>query len=332
MVVKLFRKAVVTGGAGFIGSYIVDKLASIGVEEIVVIDNLSSGTLDNIKEHLNRKYLRFVKADLKFFGDWANSFRDADIVLHFAANPEVRISATEPRIHFEENLLATFNVLEASRKNDVKFHVFASSSTVYGEAKKIPTPEDYHPLNPISVYGAVKLGGEALYTAYSNLYGFKTLIARYANIIGPRSTHGVIVDFVKKLMKNPQELEILGDGTQRKSYLYVEEAVDATFHALKYAMERGGPVEVFNIGNEDWVTVIEIADIVVEEMGLRNVKYKFKPATPDGRGWPGDVKLMLLDITKLKRIGWRPRISSREAVRLTARSVIQRMWASSTGR
>lgn len=324
----MFRKAVVTGGAGFIGSYIVDRLADAGVEEIVVIDNLSSGSLGNIARHIGKPYLRFVKADLKRFGEWAEEFRGADVVFHFAANPEVRISATEPRIHFEENLVATFNVLEASRLGDVRLHVFASSSTVYGEAEKIPTPEDYHPLNPISVYGAVKLGGEALYTAYSNLYGFKSLIARYANIIGPRSTHGVIVDFVRKLMRNPRELEILGDGTQRKSYLYVEEAVDATLHALRYTAERGRNVEVFNIGNEDWVTVVEIADIVVEEMGLRNVRYRFRPATPDGRGWPGDVKLMLLDISRLKSIGWRPRISSREAVRLTARSVIERFRAS----
>ena len=323
-----FVKAVVTGGAGFIGSYIVDRLAEMGVKEIVVIDNLSSGSLGNIERHLGKDYLRLVKADLKVWGEWVEEFRGADAVFHYAANPEVRISATEPRIHFEENLVATFNVLEASRRYDVELHVFASSSTVYGEASKIPTPEDYHPLNPISVYGAVKLGGEALYTAYSNLYGFKTLIARYANIIGPRSNHGVIVDFVRKLMRNPGELEILGDGTQRKSYLYVEEAVDATLHALGYTAEKGRNVEVFNIGNEDWVTVVEIADIVVEEMGLKGVRYRFRPATPDGRGWPGDVKLMLLDISRLKSIGWRPRISSREAVRLTARSVVQRFRAS----
>ncbi len=320
----LFNKVVVTGGAGFIGSHIVDYIASEGIaHKIVVIDNLSSGRIDNIRHHIGKPYFELVIADLKNpDSKLIDAIRGADIVLHFAANPEVRVSSIEPRIHFEENIVATFNLLEVSRKQGVRLHVFASSSTVYGDAKTLPTPEDYHPLEPISVYGASKLCCEVFYITYSKLYGFRSLILRYANIIGARSTHGVIVDFIRKLRVNPHELEILGDGTQRKSYLHVSDCVDATMYTLKHFIDSDMQYDIYNIGNDDWITVKEIADIVVEEMGLKNVVYKFKPATPDGRGWPGDVKFMLLDISKLKSIGWRPRLSSREAVRKTVRELL----------
>lgn len=318
------RKAVVTGGAGFIGSYIVDRLASMGVEEIVVVDNMSSGNETNIARHIGQEYFRLVKADLKSYDEkWVKEFHGADIVFHYAANPEVRVSSIEPRIHFNENILATFNVLEASRAHNVKYHVFASSSTVYGEAKVIPTPENYHPLEPISVYGAAKLACESLYIAYSKLYGIRSLIIRYANIIGKRSSHGVIIDFINKLRRNPRRLEILGDGTQRKSYLHVLDAVDATFYALRHFIEKSqNSYDVYNVGSEDWIRVVEIADIIVEEMGLSNVEYVYVKTTPDGRGWPGDVKFMMLDIRKLRSIGWKPRWNSYDAVRKTVREVL----------
>jgi UDP-glucose 4-epimerase len=316
-------KVVVTGGAGFIGSHIVDYIAShFLADEIVVIDNFSSGSLKNVEHHLDKKYFKLVKADLKQYDpSWVDTLKDVDVVFHLAANPEVRVSSIEPRIHFNENIVATFNVLEASRKHDVKMHFFASSSTVYGDAEKIPTPED-HPLKPISVYGASKAACELLYYTYTKLYGFSVAVGRYANIIGYRSNHGVIVDFINKLRRNPQLLEILGDGTQRKSYLHISDAIEATFAIIRYTEKEKG-FQVFNIGNEDWVTVKEIADIVVEEMGLRNVEYRFVMVTPDGRGWPGDVKLMLLDITKIKSLtGWRPKLTSKDAVRKTVRELL----------
>lgn len=319
----MISRVVVTGGAGFIGSHIVDRLVSEGVNEIRVIDNLSNGSLENLKNHINKKYFKFIKYDLKEYGkSLIQAIKDADIVFHFAANPEVRVSSINPRIHFNENILATFNVLEASRIADVDIHVFASSSTIYGEAKVIPTPEDYHPLEPISVYGAAKLACEILYTTYSRLYGFRSLILRYANIIGPRSNHGVIIDFIRKLKKNPSTLEILGDGKQRKSYLHVYDAVDATLYALRHFLNHRKRYEVYNVGNDDWITVREIADIVVKTMGLKNVEYKYVLTTPDGRGWPGDVKFMLLDISKLKSIGWNPSMNSYEAVEQTARYIV----------
>lgn len=320
---KHWRKVIVTGGAGFIGSHVVDHIVALSLaSEVVVIDNFSSGSIKNIEHHIGKSYFRLVKADLKHFDlSWVELFKDADVVLHFAANPEVRISSVEPRIHFDENVVATFNVLEASRKGDVKLHFFASSSTVYGDAEKIPTPED-HPLKPISVYGASKAACELLYYTYSKLYGFNTAVGRYANIIGYRSGHGVIIDFINKLKLSPQVLEILGDGMQRKSYLHVSDAVEATIATLRY-VEKVRNFHVFNIGNEDWVTVKEIADIVVEEMGLKNVQYRYVMTMPDGRGWPGDVKLMLLDISKIKSvIGWKPKLSSREAVRKASREAL----------
>lgn len=319
-VLKALAKVVVTGGAGFIGSYLVEKLVDMGYN-VVVIDNFSSGNLGNLKRVSNNPSVKIIKSDLKHSG-WEKELVEAEAVFHFAANPEVRVSTIEPRIHFNENILASFNLLEASRINDVKYIVFASSSTVYGDARKIPTPEDYTPLEPISVYGASKLAVEYMLITYSKLYGIKSLILRYANIIGPRLTHGVIVDFIKKLRANPRRLEILGDGTQKKSYLYITDAVDATIHLYMYFKSTKETYDIYNVGNYDWVTVKEIADIIVKLMGLRNVEYIYKPATPDGRGWPGDVKLMLLDISKIVKTGWRPRYTSRQAVELTARAIL----------
>lgn len=320
---SVFTKAVVTGGAGFIGSHIVDKLVELGAKEIVVIDNFSSGRIENLLHHLGKGIVRIVEKDLRFMdNELVKAFQRADAIFHYAANPEVRISSTEPRLHFENNVVATFNVLECARLNDVEINVFASSSTVYGDARTIPTPEDYHPLEPISIYGASKLSCEVLYATYSKLYGFKVLVLRYANVIGPRTSHGVIVDFIQKLSRSPTRLEILGDGSQKKSYLYVTEAVEASIHTLNFLVTSGLRYEVFNVGNDDWITVREIADIVVKAMGFSNVKYEYKPMTHDGRGWPGDVKYMLLDITKLKNSGWRPSISSRRAVELTVKDLL----------
>jgi len=303
----------VTGGAGFIGSHLVDKLLENGYY-VRVIDNLSSGSLDFIKQHIGRRNFEFIKGDLKDKELIRKVVKDMDTVFHFAANPEVRLSVTEPEVHFRENIIATFNLLEAIRiEGNVEKFVFASSSTVYGDAKQIPTPED-HEIRPISVYGASKASCEALICSYSHLYGFKGLSLRYANIIGPRLRHGVIYDFLMKLRKDPTKLEILGDGTQRKSYLYIEDTIEATLHVTARANQV---YDVYNIGNEDWITVKEIAEIVAGVLGLKP-RFTFTGGTPDGRGWPGDVKIMLLGIEKIKRTGWKPKYSSREAVRLTA--------------
>jgi len=308
-------RILVTGGAGFIGSHIVDRLISSG-NEVIVYDNLSSGKLEFLEHHMRNKNFKFVKEDLLNFEALKREMMDVDLVYHVAANPDVKIGARDTRIHLEQNVIATHNLLEAMRLNDISDIVFTSTSTVYGEAKKIPTPEDYGPLIPISLYGASKLAAESLIMAYAHTFGMNTVIYRFANIVGPRSTHGVIYDFIMKLKNNPRELEILGDGTQKKSYLYIEDCVDAIIYGYEHRKED---VEIFNIGSEDWIDVKKIADIVVEEMGLENVKYRF---TGGKRGWKGDVPKMLLSIEKIKSYGWKPKYSSEESVRLTARHLI----------
>jgi len=312
------KRALVTGGAGFIGSHLCEALIKSGYE-VKVLDNLSSGKADNIAHLLNRG-LSFTIADLKAAGSWAELLRDVDVVFHFAANPEVRVSNAEPRVHFEENLVATFNLLEAARHAGINCIVFASTSTVYGDAKVIPTPEN-HPIAPISVYGAVKAACEHLVSTYCALYGMSGVILRYANVIGSRG-HGVIRDFIAKLRRNPHELEILGDGMQSKSYIHVKDAVEATLFALEHRPSKGR-AEVYNVGSEDRLSVLEISRIVCEEMGFTDVKFILKPATPDGRGWPGDVKIMQLDVSKLESLGWRPKMNSREAVRRATRELLE---------
>jgi len=197
--------------------------------------------------------------------------------------------------------------------------IFTSTSTVYGEPTKIPTPEDYAPLKPISTYGASKLACEALISAYAYTYDFKAIIIRLANIIGPRSKHGVIHDFIQKLNKNPTQLEILGDGTQNKSYLYITDCIKAMLLTLEKSTEQ---VDVFNVGSEDQVTVTEIAQTITHEMGLTSVEFKLTGGVDGGRGWKGDVKNMLLDIDKIKALGWKPKHNSKQAVREAARQLV----------
>ena len=241
--------------------------------------------MEDLKKHIGKTYFSFIKSDLKQPNDvWKEGFNNTDMVYHLAANPEVRFSVINPKMRFNENVVTTFNVLEGCRKSDIKYLVFAGSSTVYGDAQRAPTPEDYYPLQPISVDGACKLACENLILAYSKLYGIRTLILRYANIICPRSGHVIIVDFINKLRNNPWELEILGDRTQKKSYLHIDDAIAATIHFLKKFVNDGKGYDIHNVGNDDWVIVKEIADVVAEEMGLGKMSNVFKLWTEDSLG------------------------------------------------
>ena len=208
------------------------------------------------------------------------------------------------------------------RKEKVKYLVFTSSSTVYGDARIIPTPEDYAPLEPISVYGGAKLAAEALISGYSHTFNIKSLIFRLANIIGERSNHGVIYDFINKLKANPNRLEILGDGTQRKSYLHVSDTVEGMLYLFEKFREEGKIYDVYNLGSDDWITVREIAEIVSKEMGL-NPEFYFTGGVDGGRGWKGDVKFMRLSIEKAKSKGWKPKMNSYEAVRRTVQELLR---------
>lgn len=305
---------VVTGGAGFIGSHLVDALIARG-DRVLVIDSLSEGKVANIECHVTDGSVMFVKADLKGDG-WQDAVRCADRVYHLAADPDVRQSALSPQGPVDNNILATFRVLEAMRVHHIREIAFTSTSTVYGDATVIPTPEEYTPLEPVSVYGASKLACEALIAAYCHSFGMQAWNFRFANIIGPRSGHGVITDFIKKLKDDPGTLEILGDGKQTKSYLLVGDCIDAMLYAVSNAHDT---VNTFNIGSEDWIDVRTIADIVSRQMGLSGVRYRF---TGGERGWAGDVPRMQLSIGKIKKLGWKPGHGSRESIELAVRALL----------
>ena len=312
-------KALVTGGAGFIGSHIVDHLINKG-KPVRVLDNLASGSMDNLAQWRDHELFEFMEADLLDKAKVQKAVKGCDEVYHLAANPEVNAKKASPKEHFRQNIEATFNLLEAMRlSGEQRFIAFASTSTVYGEADQLPTREDYGPLVPISLYGASKLACEGLLSAYASMYGFKTAIFRLANVVGPRSNHGVIYDFVQKLRANPDELEVLGDGSQSKSYLYVDDCVAG----FMFGLQSSSTVAIYNIGSEDRTNVLEIAETVKHEMGLDSADIRLTGGVDGGRGWKGDVKIMQLDMNKLRETGWAPAYSSAEAVRLTARSVIE---------
>ena len=315
------KKILVTGGAGFIGSHLTDKLMSRG-DTVHVFDNFTTGTKENVKQWLSNVDFTLIEGDLLSSSDLAKlRHENYDTIFHLAANPEVRVGSTNPNMHFQQNVVATQNLLEYLRKaQDTPTLVFTSTSTVYGEPAIIPTPENCSPLRPISVYGATKLASEALISGYAHTYGFKAVIYRLANVIGPRSAHGVIYDFIQKLKKNSHELEVLGDGTQNKSYLYMSDCVEALIFGMEKSKRQ---LEVYNIGSEDQINVKEIAQIVIKEMGLKNVKLTCTGGVDDGRGWKGDVKNMLLDSSKLKSLGWKPKLNSRQAVEKTARELVK---------
>jgi UDP-glucose 4-epimerase len=201
--------------------------------------------------------------------------------------------------------------------------VFTSTSTVYGEATRIPTPENYAPLIPISTYGASKLACEALISSYAHTFNHRALILRLANIVGPKSNHGIIVDFIKKIKTNPRELEILGDGNQEKSYMYIEDCIEAIIHLTNKFLNSTETVDICNIGSEDKTTVKEIAQIVAEEMGNPKIELKFTGGVDGGRGWKGDVKTMQLSINKLLKTGWKPKYTSKQAVKLATKALVR---------
>ncbi len=308
-------KIIVTGGAGFIGSHLVGRLLSQD-NEVTVIDNLSSGRMEFLKTHLHDPKFKLIKLDLLELEKLKKAISGADVIYHLAANPDVRLGAENTRIHLEQNIIATYNVLEAMRINKQQNIVFTSTSTVYGEASVIPTPENYGPLIPISLYGASKLACEALITSYCHTFDMKSWIFRFANIVGERSTHGIIIDFISKLKNNQESLEILGDGQQRKSYLHVSDCVDAIVFAVENSDEMAN---IFNIGSNDTINSKEIGEIVVKEMGLKDVEFTY---TGGKRGWIGDVPRMLLSIEKLQALGWKPVHNSKSSVVAAVRNTL----------
>jgi UDP-glucose 4-epimerase len=311
-------RILVTGCAGFIGSHMVDALLAKGCE-VVGVDNLSAGKKEFMDRAQATGRFQFHQADL-LSGRLKEHLDGVDVVFHFAANPDVRQGPNNTRVHMEQNIEATYLVLEAMRAASVRSICFPSTSTVYGEPGQIPTEEGYGPLIPISIYGASKLACEALICSYAHTFDMDAAIYRFANVVGSRSTHNVLHDFIRKLREGPKRLEILGaaPGTN-KSYVHVSDCTEAMMVGAERAQEQ---VAIYNIGSLDRLNVQGIADIVIEEMGLHDVRYDWTGGVKGGRGWVGDVKEMLLDIKKLQAIGWNPRMGSEAAMRQAVREIL----------
>jgi UDP-glucose 4-epimerase len=301
----------VTGGAGFIGSHICDRLVADG-HRVVAVDNLMLGRVENISHltgHTNFSFIEMDLLDLKFLGEIFRE-HEFDCVFHMAANSDIGRSHASPTVDFSNTFQTTYCVLEMMRQENVQQIVFASSSAVYGEVPGC-IQENHGPLLPISHYGAAKLSSEAFISSYGENYGIRSWIARFPNVVGDRSTHGVIYDFVNKLKRQPHQLQVLGDGNQVKPYLHVSDLVDALVLAWVKMADR---INYFNIGGTTRTTVRKIAEIVVEESGTAaDIVY-----TGGLRGWVGDVPAVDLDTAKIRALGWDPKLNSDDAVHAAA--------------
>jgi UDP-glucose 4-epimerase len=308
-------RILVTGGAGFIGSSLIDALMrSKEHHQVIAFDNLSRGRIENISNWLGNQNFSFIQGDMLDHLLLENVVEGCDTVFHLAANPIVALGTADSKISYQQNLLTTYNLLEAMKKSPrCKKLIFTSTSAVYGEPKVMPTMETYSPLKPISLYGATKLACEAMICGYCHMFDMSSVIVRLANIIGPVNTHGVIYDFLIKLKDNPSQLDVLGNGKQNKSYLYIEDCTNALIKLLKMLDEATTTFEIFNIGSDDAITVLEIADIIIHKLSLSNVNIRLVDSL-HGRGWKGDVKEYLLDSSKLKARGWEAEFDSRSAV------------------
>ncbi|MBX0294233.1 NAD-dependent epimerase/dehydratase family protein [Haloarcula nitratireducens] len=303
------KRIVVTGGAGFIGSHLVERL--VGDNDVVVADDGSNGHSEWVHDEAS-----VVEGDLTDPAVVEDAVTpETDLVVHLAASKLVDTDA--PRRQFEDNSTITYNLLERMDEAGVDNLAFTSSSTVYGEAPR-PTPEDYAPLEPISVYGATKLAEESLISTYAHSHGLQSWVFRFANIVGPRLRGAVIPDFVEKLRENPDSLTILGDGRQQKSYMHVTECVEAMAYAVSHA---DADHNVFNLGTRTTTSVDRIADIVADEMGI-DPEYEY---TGGDRGWTGDVPRMRLSVDKLAALGWEPDQSSDDAVRQSVRELLDEL-------
>jgi len=306
----------ITGGAGFIGGHLVARLLQRPDAQVVVYDNFSSGRAWHLEAVETADRLQTITGDLKDIGRLREAMGGVDVVFHLASNPDIARAVREPDVDFWEGTYLTQNVLEAMRENRVPRLLYSSGSGVYGDTGTEPVVETYSPMRPISTYGASKLAGEALICAYCHMFDMHALAFRFANVVGPRQTHGVAYDFVLRLGRDPTRLQILGDGSQSKSYIHVDDVLDA----ILFLYDQGWQgFDVFNVATEDYVTVREIADLVVRQLGLSHVAYSF---TGGDRGWKGDVPVVRFDTSKLRSRGWSNRRTSREALQASIDSLI----------
>jgi UDP-glucose 4-epimerase len=310
-------KAIVTGGAGFIGSHLVDRLIKEGYE-VSVVDNMYAGHMDNLKQHSGSPLLKVHKVDIKEADELNKIFKGHDVVFHLAAQANIRKSVIDHRSDLDNNLIGTLNIIDAMLKNNIYDLVFASTSAVYGAASLRPTPEDYSPYQT-SLYGASKLACEAFTEAYTEFSPLRFWAFRFANVVGERCRRGVIWDFTHKLMNNSSELEILGDGKQSKEYFHVKDCVEGIMIGYRKAKEK---VNIFNLGLDEQTLVDRVADLVIQEMKLDKLKVKRK-YSGGPRGWIGDNPVVELSIKRIKSLGWKQSVPSEEAIRSTARWTIE---------
>ena len=311
------KRYFVTGGAGFIGSHFVNSILDGGFGEVTVFDNFSTGHLWHFGDRVRDPRLRIVEADAQNESALLDAMPGHDMVYHFAANSDIARAQQEPTVDFRNGTIPTNNVLEAMRKTGVGRIVFTSGSGVYGEVPPVPIPENYDRMVPVSTYGACKLACESLISAYSFMFDMTGTVFRFANVVGPRQTHGVAHDFLRRLAKDPARLKIFGDGTQSKPYIHIEDVL-AAFRMMEATQASG--YDYFNVGTPDFLTVREIADIVCERMGLKGVRYEF---TGGSRGWRADVPVYRLKTDKIRGLGWSPARNSREAVTAAVDSMIE---------
>ena len=309
---RLTLNALVVGGAGFIGSHVVDRmLDTMSVERVTVFDNFSSGRWWHLESRLDDPRLVVVESDAKDLEALTAATADHELVIHLASNPDISAAITDPTIDFREGTMLTQHVAEAMRRTGVRQVMYASGSGVYGDLGESAPDEDHGPLVPTSTYGASKLAGEALLCAYAHMFDWRCSAFRFGNVVGPRQTHGVGFDFRRHLADDPTKLVILGDGRQSKSYIHVDDVLEAAFHAFT---RQESPYGAWNVATGDYITVTEIAKLVIEVAGLSQSDVALEYTGGD-RGWKGDVPVVRLDTSKIEATGWTCKRPTREAVR-----------------
>ena len=311
-------KILVTGGAGFIGSHLTERLLQTG-HEVSVYDNFSTGQRQFLKAAEDDGRFELFEADLLDETTLDSSMQGVDFVWHLAANADVRFGTDRPRLDLEQNTIATSNVLEAMRKNNVQNIVFSSTGSIYGEASVIPTPESCPMPTQTSLYGASKLACEGLISAYCEGFNMRGWIFRFVSILGERYTHGHIFDFYRKLLENPSNLAILGNGQQRKSYLYVHDCLDAMFQAVENASAR---VNILNLGTDEYVQVNDSVDLITSHLGLTPER----SYSGGERGWIGDNPFIFLDCNRIRSLGWSPQYNIREGILKTLKWLENNHW------
>jgi UDP-glucose 4-epimerase len=312
-------KYFITGGAGFVGSHMVDRLLTNKNNEVVVFDNFCSGQRSYLSHHVNDLRLQIIAADMLDLDAVKEAVRGCDFVFHFAANPDIAKSMIQTDLDLQQTVISTYNLVEAMRLNGVPKIAYSSGSGIYGDVGLTETAENFGPLLPVSMYGASKLGAEGIISAFCHMFDMQAWIYRFANVVGGRQTHGVGFDFIRKLREDNIRLEILGDGNQSKSYIHVSDVVDAMLYVIEKVDD---PVNVFNVATGDYITVNDIARFVVEEMGISNIRFEY---TGGSRGWKGDVPVVRFDLRKIHTLGWQAQHNSEQAFRRSIREMLEYM-------